>query len=63
MFTEDEVAAVRALYELACTCGVVTTEDFRRWNLAQERVPSVIEKMAALALHGQPLPPQESEPK
>lgn len=40
--------AIRTLWELSCTCGVVSLDDMKRWDAALRLVPEVIAKLHTL---------------
>lgn len=47
-FTHEMLDGLKALADLSCTCGVVTSEDSDRWDVAMVQVPLLIERIKAL---------------
>jgi hypothetical protein len=53
ILSRADVDAIQALYEMGCSCGVITPDDSARWDEAQKRIP---ELLAALHQLGTPHP-------
>lgn len=47
--TPEDVETVDALWQLGCTCGVITIADGVRWQLAQDNAEKLIAKLKRLS--------------
>lgn len=46
--TPEKVHAVRDILRMGCTCGVVTSDDSKAWDRAQEVLPELVADIEAL---------------
>lgn len=50
----EDVRIIRRFWEIACCCGVITSEDFEDWDTAQKQLPNLADRIESL------LPPESA---